>query len=134
MSLDEISHLDFVPEAHSSPLCERASVAYHQRKASFEVELISLTARKVSDVLDEPTARNVKVKLRNVKDGDGEVFFKLDGLSMKVVVVWPTNRDDDSEPTQVNLMVENKTDGWVAISDLADLGRLIAEDIVARDL
>jgi hypothetical protein len=124
MSVNPIAYLDFEPGNREQSLTERAVEAYRERKARFETELLQIAHDKIVDVLDVMTATDPVIKITDWQDGDGYVEGTVDGMRIKVRVMFPQDRDLTDGPDNVELQVATKG-GWQKFDTLVDLGRLI---------
>jgi hypothetical protein len=124
--MDEIAHLDFgADRVEMPPLRQRALEAYRAFSESARLEILHYAQRKVLDAIGEVVADDIEVTITNIKDGDGEVNFAIDGLRFQVKVGFPADRAPGDEPKTVNLTVKTKGGGLSTVDSLPELGRLI---------
>lgn len=128
----DIAHLDFMPEERIPSLRERALAAFQSDLSGHRAELLRLASERAQEVLGEPVEDATEIKLQNVRDGDGEVFFVLDGLDFKVKVTYPANVDEGAAPHSVGLSVRAHAgpptapgNSWLSVESLASLGAMI---------
>lgn len=135
MSIDEIAHLDWNPDTGLG-LRERALEAWRTEEAIRDQEhqenaanLLLAAAACISEVLGVLNAANTRVvPSKTNKDGDGDVFCEIDGIEFKVTVVYPSGGGD--EPSRVGLSVKNRSNGWMNISTLEQLGKYLDSDTI----
>jgi hypothetical protein len=132
MSFDDIAHLDFQPDVGTG-LRDRALGAWGEEKQRREEEkqitianLVVIAHARISEILDVSNATDVVVKAKD-KDGDGEVFCRVDGMEFKVNIVYPAGGGD--EPTTISLSVRAGST-WSSVPDLATLGRYLENNTI----
>lgn len=118
--MSDIEYLDFSPETHQLTLRERARAAFESRR----MRVLCEARDSLQDMLGVADPAFTEVTVKN-KDGDGDAFCEIDGLGLKVSVVYSAG---ESEPQFVKVWLRAGAGACTEIHDLADLGRVLTKN------